>query len=363
MELEHKTYFKNLDATRALAFLMVFVGHMFINYDFDDNTSNFFQFFNLGRFGVDYFFVLSGFLITWSALINQKTNVFSYKNFIFRRILRIWPLYFIIVFIGFFSDSFGYQIEEIPSAIFFISFTTNLYSASCGDEFLFFLVIIWSVAIEFQFYVIWGLVLKYCQKYIFQISFLFIVLSLIFRYYFLNINQNQDQLYYHTFGAFGNFGIGALVALILYKRGFLLNLLCTKTSKYRIYIYCILMTCLLFHFYIFSNSYSRIFERLFYAILFGYVIIDQVISENERFKFGKSKLLNHMGKISYGLYCYHAVVISFVVYLLKYFEIQQNIYLTVFVYPLVVFSLTFLISKWSYDLIESWFLKIKKEYY
>ena len=59
--------------------------------------------FELGALGVVFFFVLSGFLITY-LLLEEKTttNTINIKKFYLRRILRIWPLYIRIFVAGFF---------------------------------------------------------------------------------------------------------------------------------------------------------------------------------------------------------------------------------------------------------------------
>ena len=102
-----KYYFPNLDASRFWAFIPVYLTHCFYSTNSTIINSNFYVFvqhhLKLGLLGLDYFFVLSGFLITWIIIEEQKqTKKFSLKNFYVRRGLRIFPLYFLMVCIGFF---------------------------------------------------------------------------------------------------------------------------------------------------------------------------------------------------------------------------------------------------------------------
>ena len=91
-----KIYFKNLDGIRFIAALLVLFHHAYYlkrnyspGYAFINSCSE-----NLGRIGVNLFFVLSGFLISYLLLVEKdSTGTVSYKNFYIRRILRIWPLY------------------------------------------------------------------------------------------------------------------------------------------------------------------------------------------------------------------------------------------------------------------------------
>ena len=60
----------------------------------------------LGGLGVIFFFVLSGFLITYLLLKEkEQTGTVNVKKFYARRVLRIWPLYFFIVLLGFFCTA------------------------------------------------------------------------------------------------------------------------------------------------------------------------------------------------------------------------------------------------------------------
>ena len=70
-----------LNTLRFLAFLSIFLFHTEISFDY-------------GYLGVDFFFVLSSFLLTFLAYKElDDTNTFSKKNFFMRRVLRIFPLY------------------------------------------------------------------------------------------------------------------------------------------------------------------------------------------------------------------------------------------------------------------------------
>jgi peptidoglycan/LPS O-acetylase OafA/YrhL len=80
---EPGAHFKTLDGLRGLAILLVLFIHFFG--------------FVPGWLGVDLFFVLSGFLIT-GILIDSKKSSNYYSRFIIRRVLRIFPLYFLFLF-------------------------------------------------------------------------------------------------------------------------------------------------------------------------------------------------------------------------------------------------------------------------
>jgi len=92
-----KVYFPNLNGLRFIAASLVIVHHVeqfkeILGY----SNYNEFSFIKLiGKLGVMLFFVLSGFLITYLLLVEQKEKgTIAIKSFYMRRLLRIWPLYF-----------------------------------------------------------------------------------------------------------------------------------------------------------------------------------------------------------------------------------------------------------------------------
>src|SRR5690349_4366985 len=118
-----KIYFENLDGLRFFCFLFVFFFHSFhTEFDYIKST-DFYQhikkdIFGNGNLGVNFFFVLSGFLITYLLIEEKELNSqIDIKKFWIRRILRIWPLFYLCVIIGFFifpilKSAFGLQPNE-----------------------------------------------------------------------------------------------------------------------------------------------------------------------------------------------------------------------------------------------------------
>ena len=98
-----RVYFPNLNGLRFIAALMVIVHHIEqyksiygLPNNFSSTTIQIF-----GELGVVLFFVLSGFLITYLLLEEEsQTNTIAVRDFYVRRILRIWPLYFLIVILA-----------------------------------------------------------------------------------------------------------------------------------------------------------------------------------------------------------------------------------------------------------------------
>lgn len=121
-----KMHLRGLDGLRGIAALMVVLGHVELIkkvYNFHnvyDGGGPFFLY--LGSHAVTFFFVLSGFLITF-LLIKEKEKVgtISVKKFYLRRILRIWPVYYLLFILGFIV---------LPQ----IDFSTLLISSSIDSE-------------------------------------------------------------------------------------------------------------------------------------------------------------------------------------------------------------------------------------
>ena len=128
-----KIHFENLDGLRFLCFLSVFFFHSF-HTDFDSiKSTSIFQLikrdiFGNGNLGVNFFFVLSGFLITYLLIEEKKLNgQINIKKFWIRRMLRIWPLFYLCVIIGFFifpvlKSSFGQQPKETAFIGYYLTF-------------------------------------------------------------------------------------------------------------------------------------------------------------------------------------------------------------------------------------------------
>ena len=107
-----------------------------------------------------------------------------------------------------------------------------------------------------------------------------------------------------------------------------------------------------------------VFERYFIALFFGFILLDQIHLKYSLFKIGRIKLFNHLGKISYGLYMYHLVVLFVLKDLMSksFPNTIDNYYLTTVTYLLLSLTITYIISILSYKLIEKPFLKLKKKF-
>src|ERR1700716_2554582 len=87
-------YIPQFDGLRGLAILLVLIGHSGFLEELPHAGM-----LEYTRFGVDLFFVLSGFLIT-GILTDSKGSEHYFRNFYARRALRIWPLYYLILFVA-----------------------------------------------------------------------------------------------------------------------------------------------------------------------------------------------------------------------------------------------------------------------
>src|SRR5687768_571572 len=157
-----KIYFKGLNGVRFFAALMVIVAHVeaFKKFAQLPNIGDAKVIRHLGPQGVKIFFVLSGFLITYLLLSEMKVKgQIAVKKFYVRRILRIWPLYFLIAILGLFLLPQVFSPDYFPQkvyphfavkAILIFLMLPNVVYLVFGH--IFSLGILWSIGTEEQFY-------------------------------------------------------------------------------------------------------------------------------------------------------------------------------------------------------------------
>lgn len=132
-------YKPRLDGLRCVAIMMVIIGHFLY---FLTGT-------NGGIFGVNLFFVLSGFLIT-SILLSDISVTFgkAYKKFIIRRALRIFPVYYLIILFFLAISAQGIK-EDWP---YLLTYTYNFHVSGLTDWEHHLYSPYWSLSVEEQFY-------------------------------------------------------------------------------------------------------------------------------------------------------------------------------------------------------------------
>jgi peptidoglycan/LPS O-acetylase OafA/YrhL len=153
------SYLPGLDSLRGLAVLAVMLVHV------GKRTPDL-PLLQHGAIGVDLFFVLSGFLIT-RTLLRSRSSPRYFSSFYAGRILRIWPLYFTVLFIAFVA--IPWLRPEMAATIFdraypWWSYPMFLNNLLVNAEGFGPVHIAWSLAIEEQFYLLWPIVIAGCDR-------------------------------------------------------------------------------------------------------------------------------------------------------------------------------------------------------
>lgn len=371
MEDQRSTmYFENLDGLRFICFLSVFLFHSFhTNYDFIKNEPIYsfikFGIFGNGNLGVNFFFVLSGFLITY-LLFKEKEEFgkIDIIKFWVRRILRIWPLFFFCVFFGFiifplFKILFGQQPLETADPLYYLFFINNFDIIQKGLPDASVLGALWSIAVEEQFYFFWPLFLAIFgfRYYPFVFAFIIIV-SLFFRIVF-----RDPILYeYHTLSCMGDMAVGAFGAYMI-RNSSLRILIFNLRRELIITLY--LMVLSFFFLRSELNELGIIFqivERIAIAIIFLFVILEQNYSKNSFFKIGNFKFIRRLGIMAYGLYCFHFIGILITTNTTRILHINDSLWVVLIGETVVALLVTIVLAYFSYTYFEKPFLKLKQKF-
>lgn len=349
-----KVRIKNLDTFRAIAALIVLIVHT-EGVRWSNFGHSVFDCVPSGHLSVILFFVISGFLISF-LLSEEKKNygVISLKDFYVRRILRIWPLYYLILLLSVLVLSYEPTARAI---VYAVSICPNIPRAFRSDEWGA-SPQIWSIGVENQFYIFFPLLVFFLsRKQLYTFLLLFIAVYTVLPHFidFINVRTINSAVLmdfnfkFYADCKFNSLAVGCLAGLILSDKSSILKLLYNRYLFYASTMAAIVIWGLNLN----VCGYTDEIMTLFFAI----IILNVCTNSDLNITF-ENRVTKFLGKISYGIYMWHYIVIMLTYKLLP----VQDTTLWNLVIHTIVFAVTILVAWLSFETYEKFFLNLKRRF-
>ncbi|UFH54472.1 acyltransferase [Spirosoma sp. KNUC1025] len=294
--------FRAVDSFRGMAAIMVILFHL---QHLDVLAGN--AFIAKSDIFVDFFFVLSGFVITHSNY-NKITSLASIKSFALRRFKRLYPLHLFTLLLVLLFELFRFGVDRyavrLTNRVFgpdktFLSFLANLtLTQSLG---LFDGVTwngpSWSISVEFYTYIVWTLLLVlFCKN-------LWIICTLCFSLIAWFIVQHHGSIIYNYDYGFVRCLYSFLIGMLAYRLS--RRIVIEESYWQSSFAELLLLTLALFSVSSFTHTESWMMPLLFAVVIVVFSQENGMIS-----RFLASDRLEFLGKLSYSYYLNHTVVLA-----------------------------------------------------
>ena len=347
-------HFKGLNGIRAIAALSVVVHHISRELYYYDLAI--LHGIDLAGYGVTMFFSLSGFLITYILLTEKREfGDVSIRSFYVRRILRIWPIYYLYLAIAIVTIIF-FNVYRLPGSIgYYIFLFANI--AFFTGNFIPLLGHYWSLAVEEQFYIFWPWIVKRKEK-LLQWVIVFIIFMLLLKFIgWLILRQTGNELFFYAvhYTRFHCMAIGAIGAILLFNNN---KRFITAAMSIPLQIVSwgviILMACNQF-------NVMQVINDEIVAVITVFLIVN--VSRNPRSIIKlNNKIMDWLGKISYGIYVYHPLFVFLTGKLLgDYIKTINTPYRYIVIYVFVT-GVSIVAAGASYHFFEKRFILLKNKF-
>jgi peptidoglycan/LPS O-acetylase OafA/YrhL len=316
-----RVYFPELDGLRFIAFLLVFFFHGGVPQPIlarlvGSPIARALR--GNGGFGVQLFFILSGYLIT-TLLLREEARYgrIALTSFWIRRILRIWPLYYVIIVLGFFvlpgvdrqlfTAGFAetLRIHFVP----FLAFLGNWSMALVRPIPYDWLSVLWSVCVEEQFYLVVPLLIAaVAPRFRIAVVVALMAASIAVRGYCALRYGSQLMIVFNSFAQFDTLASGVLLAMLLgWRRDRPRLRLAARILQWPLYAFVIwgLGQPSLGH----GAAWHRTWDYVWVWMAGVGIVVVAVWGDGWlRAALSYSRLV-WLGRISYGLYMYHEIAL------------------------------------------------------
>lgn len=375
MTNHHREHIPTLDGLRGMAILMVLIAHF-------NGEAILKEFYPLmgpvltkvalsGLHGVDLFFVLSGFLIT-RILIDTKESPKYFLNFYARRFLRIFPLYYGVLFLIFgilpLIVTFDLAASELSSKQWWLwAYLSNFPGSNMqwDSSNIFKLGHFWSLAVEEHFYIVWPVVILFCGlSRLKKISILLVCVS--FSIGLISAFLDNPSLWlinWSTVNHIGGLALGSLCALTLHEKGNFKGIV--PWAKIGLLVFGFLFLLLAFiprqyFLWIVIRTKIIVSSFLFVSLL---ILAVEALPNSLIGRFLTNRIMTRFGQVSYGLYVYHGILRPLFDQIFPretLIALLHSPALGIVAYFVLAIGSSFLISLFSWHLYEKQFLKLKK---
>lgn len=359
-----KVYFPNLDGLRFFAFLAVFFAHSFWT-EFDYLKRNpvyhfVHEYAHKGILGVNFFFVLSGFLITYLLLAERDfTQRINIRAFYVRRILRIWPLYYAVVAVGFLvipyvQSLLGQPTPEKGHLWYYLLFIGNFdvvpTSAALG--------VLWSISVEEQFYLVWPVLMSAVPVRWYYLVFpALVLLSLALRPW-----VPAELLYISPFVNMADLAIGGWAAYLAFTSERFRNGFAQLSQPTIIGAYVLGFGLIFFLDRLVGEAALPVLSRVLFALFFAFIILEQNYAEHSFYKISNAKRLSTLGTYTYGLYMLHFLCIYVVNKALAIAKLNTTLWQVLGLQTVLCFVASVVAAWLSYHFFEKFFLNLKARF-
>ena len=362
-----RVHFEGLNSLRFLAAFFVVIGHVPLTQESVGLPHwSWGAFFFRGAFAVSFFFTLSGFLITYLLLDEERrTGDIHVGSFYLRRVCRIWPLYFAVVFFGLFFYNALLPLAGIPYKVEYrLSTALALYSLLLPNLMNSLYTVggilnpSWSIGVEEQFYLLWAPAVKRVRGRLPLLSATVLAVSLTF---FCLAHENVfgphewknfvGQLKFHFMAA------GALCAWFLDRhREAFLRLPVFANRLVQSFLFALLLDFYLWN----AIPWGWFGEEALQIVLYSWLLVNVAANPRNVLPIG-NPVFDYLGRISYGIYMLHMIAIYAAAEVFTHSSWWRGGSLAAYclAYYGFVFGLTVLLAHLSYRLLELPFLRLK----
>lgn len=321
--------FKLLHVYRGIAAILVALFHLTLVYGEKFRYRVLFNFFKGGFVGVDFLFVLSGFILFWSYQHDFK-NIKKVKNYFIKRFIRVYPPYWaVILIITFIYTIIGKNvIKSFGMDIFYILKTTALF-----PQWPVMIAPVWSLSYEIFYYILFGCCLMWLTKKQTLVFFLLYIVLLMG----INFSIRLPPFYIPLDHFMLEFLFGALAGHIATKKTDLSNKFIQ--SFFYLSIFTILVVWTIYYLFDFGSVWPAYLRPFTFGIPFALLSLSSVWMEKRR-SLNIPYLFLIGGYISYPLFLIHATLISFIaIFLSDYLKVSNQVVLGLSVYPVIAITI------------------------